>query len=116
MSGVLSAVLSAGCTIKVYSGNTGTIVLNTLAPGISLLSNAGWRLKATIVCKTIGATGTLQANSAITVGSTVTSDRQVITNFDTTVSNTFQIRATWGGLSLGNTITTDMCYADYKFA
>lgn len=116
LSGTLSAVLSAGITIKIYSGSSGTTQIGSFAPSLSLLNSVGWTATVKVVCKTIGATGTLQCNGTLNVGTnSIVYTQQSISNFDTTGANTFKITGTWGAVNVGNSITSNLASASYTF-
>lgn len=70
------------------------------------LSNTGWELRATLVCRTTGATGTIIGEGLSNTGSSFfTMPSGAATTIDTTASQNLDLTVQWGTLSASNTIT-----------
>lgn len=116
ISGTISAVLGSGLTLRLYTGSSSGTVIASFAPSLSLLSSVGWTANIQVVCKTNGATGTLQANGTCNLGTnSIIYSQQAVTGFDTTGANVFKITAVWGAVSVGNNITCNFASASYTF-
>jgi len=101
---------------KVKLGST--IILDSLAfdPHVAgTITNQGWKLTCDIVCRTTGASGTLQAEGLLTYSDDSSSVTQIVrglplvntgtVTYDTTASNSTDLTAQWSVASTSNTIT-----------
>lgn len=98
-----------------YGGVAGTLLCSTAAQtSISGASHALWELDAFLVCRSVGATGTVWAQGGVT-GITVATARNQMSQggattpatatVNTTTANIITIGAQWGTSSASNTIT-----------
>lgn len=109
-SGVYSTTGTPTLIFKVKFGST-ALVTFTAKTGINNASNQSWRLEATIVCRSTGASGTVMAfgtvyvNTAAGVDTVETVVNNSATTVDTTDAQTLQVSLTWSAMSSSNTAT-----------
>jgi len=103
--GYVSNTATPTLTLKVKHGST--VIASTGAiTTASGLSNTGWSLEATIVCRSSGGSGTVMAQGEARINSTFYPMVNTATvTIDTTATQTASITAQWGTNSASNTIT-----------
>ena len=109
-SGVYSTTGTPTLTFRVRIGST-SMVLFTAKTGTNNASNQSWRIEATLICRTTGATGTVMAlgtlfiNTAAGVDTVETVVNNAATTVDTTVVQSLQVSLDWSANSASNTAT-----------
>jgi len=109
-SGILSCTGTPTLNMKLKVG--GTAVVSTGAVALAgTVSNAAWRLEATLILRTIGASGTMRPmgrfwfDNAAHTGLMEGMPSTTTFVYDTTAAKLIDISATWGTAAAGNTIT-----------
>lgn len=109
-SGVYSTTGTPTLTFRVKIGST-NIVVFTAKTGINNASNQSWKIEATIVTRSTGATGTVMGYGTLFINTASGTDtvETVVNNAATTVNTTtvqnLQVSLTWSAASTSNTAT-----------
>lgn len=108
-----AAIAPGNLTVNVKFGSTviATVVLGSI---LSAASTLGFQFDCDIVCRTIGATGTLMTSGSIdyassTLGARLFGDLNnggVVTTVDTTVNQVLDVTVTWQTASTSNILKT----------
>jgi hypothetical protein len=113
--GIFSTTLTPTLALRVKAGTTTLLSTGDYTPLSASLTTRLWSLEAILVCRTVGASGTIHGNGMVQCADAASSvlDGTAIVlgntgatiTLDTTAAQTIQLSADWSVASASNTIT-----------
>lgn len=108
-----------GNTLRIRVKLGSTTLLDTGAQGTTASTNDGFQLRAQIVCRSVGSSGTVMAQGEYKEYSGTPSSHDTFqlvntstTTVNTTISQAISITAEWGTASASNTISMAVCLVE----